>query len=473
MENVLDILGGVKDYAHRGCFDKTLPENSLTAIRIAADKGLGLEIDVHLTKDNKLVVFHDHALKRMCGVSGIVEEMTESQLTALKLKNTSHTIPTLKDVLAAVDGRTPILIELKCRNNEIALCDALIDELKSYNGKYMYIGFNEKAAKYFKDKGYTIALSCFKPKTPKLDFKPDFLLCNILGIPRSKKKRAKYPPFISWTIESGSLLDSVKYRGEEYLWQGSEKSWKSKDIVIFPFVARLKDGWYTVDGKRYEMKNHGLARYNVFTAESNTGDTLVMDFKSTEETKKQYPFDFDFKVKYALVENSMKITYTVVNTGDVDMPFGLGTHFGWALVGDETDDTCDVSGNFAIIDTDKPIEEYEFDDDLHLVKGEKKSEFTNEIPLVKSTFIHDAVVTKNNAKKVTLLRRDGKKITFDIGNVPVLAIWSNNKMGKYACIEAWWGLPDTVDCDRELKNKFLINTLPAGKTFEYEVTVTF
>lgn len=273
--------------------------------------------------------------------------------------------------------------------------------------------------------------------------------------------------------ENGSLLDSVKYRGEEYLWQGSEKSWKSKDIVIFPFVARLKDGWYTVDGKRYEMKNHGLARYNVFTAESNTGDTLVMDFKSTEETKKQYPFDFDFKVKYALVGNSMKITYTVVNTGDVDMPFGLGTHFGWALVGDETDDTCDVSGNFAIIDTDKPIEEYEFDDDLHLVKGEKKSEFTNKIPLVKSTFIHDAVVTKNNAKKVTLLRRDGKKITFDIGNVPVLAIWSNNKMGKYACIEAWWGLPDTIYCDRELKNKFLINTLPAGKTFEYEVTVTF
>ncbi|UKI47415.1 MAG: hypothetical protein L6V82_05705 [Clostridiales bacterium] len=210
--------------------------------------------------------------------------------------------------------------------------------------------------------------------------------------------------------ENGSLLDSVKYRGEEYLWQGSEKSWKSKDIVIFPFVARLKDGWYTVDGKRYEMKNHGLARYNVFTAESNTGDTLVMDFKSSEETKKQYPFDFDFKVKYALVGNSMKITYTVVNTGDVDMPFGLGTHFGWALVGDETDDTCDVSGNFAIIDTDKPIEEYEFDDDLHLVKGEKKSEFTNKIPLVKSTFIHDAVVTKKTTrKKVTLLRRDGKK----------------------------------------------------------------
>lgn len=198
--SAIDILGGVKDYAHRGCYDKKLPENSLEAIRLATDKGLGLEIDVHLTKDNKLVVFHDHTTLRMCGVKGNVEEMTESELTALKLKGTSHTIPTLKEVLSAVGGRTPILIELKCKDNEIALCDALIEELKSYSGKYMYIGFNEKAGKYFKDKGYTIAFSCFKPKMPTLDFKPDFLLCNILGIPRSAKKRAKYPPFISWTI---------------------------------------------------------------------------------------------------------------------------------------------------------------------------------------------------------------------------------------------------------------------------------
>ena len=70
-------------------------------------------------------------------------------------------------------------------------------------GKYMYIGFNEKAAAYLKSRGYTVALSCFRPKVPSMDFKPDVLLCNIAGIPRSQKRRNKYPPFVSWTVETG------------------------------------------------------------------------------------------------------------------------------------------------------------------------------------------------------------------------------------------------------------------------------
>ena len=149
--------------------------------------------------------------------------------------------------------------------------------------------------------------------------------------------------------ENGSLLDSVKFKGEEYLWQGSEKSWKSKDIVIFPFVARLKDGWY--------------------------------------------PFDFRFDVKYTLEGSSLKIAYEVENTGDKEMFFGLGTHFGWIIDGEEGDGFCDVSGNYALIDTDAPIMQYEFDDDTHLVKGIKAAEFTNRIPLDKSTFRHDAFST--------------------------------------------------------------------------------
>lgn len=273
--------------------------------------------------------------------------------------------------------------------------------------------------------------------------------------------------------ENGSLLDSVKFKGEEYLWQGSEKSWKSKDIVIFPFVARLKDGWYTVDGKKYEMKIHGLARYNTFKAVENTGNSLTMRLESDEETKKQYPFDFRFDVKYTLEGSSLKIAYEVENTGDKEMFFGLGTHFGWIIDGEEGDGFCDVSGNYALIDTDAPIMQYEFDDDTHLIKGIKAAEFTNRIPLDKSTFRHDAVVMKNSAEKVTLIRRNGKKIVFDIGKVPVLAIWSNATAGRYACVEAWQGLPDYVDADRELKNKPMINALPSGKKFVYEVGVTF
>lgn len=196
---VAEILDGVQNYAHRGVWDKYLPENSLAAICLAADKGLGLEIDVHLTSDNKVVVFHDHGLRRMCGVKGIVEEHTSDELRTMKLRGTDHTIPTFEEVLKGVGGRVPILVELKCKDNETALCDALIDILSSYKGPFMFIGFNEKAAAYLKSKGYTVALSCYCPKTPSIDFKPDVLLCNISGVPRYGKLY-KYPPFISWTV---------------------------------------------------------------------------------------------------------------------------------------------------------------------------------------------------------------------------------------------------------------------------------
>ncbi len=201
-EELLNLLDGVQTYAHRGAWERRLPENSKTAIWRAAEKGFGLEIDVHLTADGDIVVFHDYSLKRMCGVKGIVEEKTTAELTAMRLKNTPETIPTFRQVLSAVGGKTPILIELKCRDNQVKLCDALIEQLKGYNGKYMFIGFDEVAAKYFKDKGYTIALSCFRPKKPTLDFVPDALLCHIAGVPRRKSKLETYPPFISWTVSS-------------------------------------------------------------------------------------------------------------------------------------------------------------------------------------------------------------------------------------------------------------------------------
>lgn len=273
--------------------------------------------------------------------------------------------------------------------------------------------------------------------------------------------------------ENGGYLDSVKYRGEEYLWQGSELSWKSRDIVIFPFVARLKDGWYTVDGEKYEMRTHGLARYNIFETTHKTDKSVTLTLKSDENTKTQYPFDFVFSVTYTVEGASLNISFKVENKGKREMPFGLGTHAGFIINGDDSGEVADTSGNYVILDTDKPITEIEFDNETHLCAGEKNSAFTNKIELKKSTFANDAVVTVNNAEKVTLLRRDGKKLVYDIGNAPILSIWSNASHGLYACVEIWWGLPDFVNPDRELKNKPYINKLAAGKTFEYGYKISF
>ena len=101
-------------YAHRGYHDKpAIPENSLPAFRRAADLGFGAELDVHLTKDGRLAVVHDSALRRVCGVELNLEDLTAAELSALRLEGTAERIPFLEEVLPIFEGVAPLVVEVK------------------------------------------------------------------------------------------------------------------------------------------------------------------------------------------------------------------------------------------------------------------------------------------------------------------------------------------------------------------------
>ena len=101
--------------AHRGLFDNNAeaPENSLAAFRNAVEHGFGMELDVQLTKDEKLVVFHDFDLKRMCGVHKKLTELTYAELEQYFLKNSTEKIPLFSDVLELINGKVPLVVEIK------------------------------------------------------------------------------------------------------------------------------------------------------------------------------------------------------------------------------------------------------------------------------------------------------------------------------------------------------------------------
>ncbi len=105
---------GVK-WAHRGLHDikKGIPENSIPAFQAAIEAGYGIELDVHLTKDGKLVVFHDDDFRRICGEKGKVEETDYARMRTYRLSRTGEKIPLLSEVLRLVDGKVPLLIEVK------------------------------------------------------------------------------------------------------------------------------------------------------------------------------------------------------------------------------------------------------------------------------------------------------------------------------------------------------------------------
>lgn len=131
-------------YAHRGLHNNKsdAPENSLKAFALAVEKGYGIELDVQLTKDLIPVVLHDYNLKRACKADFKVSDHTYEELKGYKLFRSEEKIPTFTEVLQLVDGKVPLIVELKIPWKPNQLCEAVSKQLKDYKGLYCIESFN-------------------------------------------------------------------------------------------------------------------------------------------------------------------------------------------------------------------------------------------------------------------------------------------------------------------------------------------
>ncbi|TAH66916.1 MAG: glycerophosphodiester phosphodiesterase [Anaerolineaceae bacterium] len=139
-------------YAHRGIHDNKhlAPENSLEAFRLAVESGYGIELDVQVTKDLVPVVFHDYNLHRACGVNKKVSELDYEELLQYKLFKSQERIPTLREVLDIIEGKVPIIVELKIPWKPDDTCMAASEELKDYSGLYCIESFNPFGLGWYK-----------------------------------------------------------------------------------------------------------------------------------------------------------------------------------------------------------------------------------------------------------------------------------------------------------------------------------
>ena len=130
------------DYAHRGLHGDGIPENSLAAFARACEQGFGIELDVQLSRDGVVMVFHDATLVRMTGREGKLCDYTAAELSAMSFADTDQTIPTFAEVLALVNGRVPLLVELKGETTNVALCPKVTALLRDYQGAFCIESFN-------------------------------------------------------------------------------------------------------------------------------------------------------------------------------------------------------------------------------------------------------------------------------------------------------------------------------------------
>lgn len=210
---------GEHDYAHRGLHGGGAPENSLSAFERAIAAGHGIELDVQRSSDGQPVVFHDDLLDRLTAESGPVARRSAAQLGAITLSGSSDTIPTLRQVLAGIAGRAPVLIEIKSeRNTRIAaLCLAVRRVLEGYTGAHAVMSFDPRVSRWYGKhsphtvRGLVVSEGEDRALPGKLrrrfalwHARPDFLAYDVRDLPSSfaAAQRRRGLPITTWTVRS-------------------------------------------------------------------------------------------------------------------------------------------------------------------------------------------------------------------------------------------------------------------------------
>lgn len=222
--------------AHRGIFNnKTIPENSIPAFKNAIKKKFIIELDIHLLKDNTIVVFHDDNLKRLTKIDKKIIDYSYEELKKIKLLDTKYTIPKLDEVLNLVDGKVPIIVELKYDRKTGKLEQELVKLLDNYEGKFVVKSFNPNSIKWFKKnrpnyiRGLLVAYDYNKLKNHLLLklflilTKPDFLSesYKLYNDKRNIKIRKKYPTLV-WTVRNKKIYNMIKGSFDNYICENIE-----------------------------------------------------------------------------------------------------------------------------------------------------------------------------------------------------------------------------------------------------------
>ena len=229
---------GQASFAHRGLHGPGVPENSPAAFAAAIARGMGIECDVQCSSDGQAVVFHDWELDRLTGDSGPVARRSAEQLGQIALTGGADTIPTLREMLAQVSGRVPLLIEIKSRRSGriASLCLAVRRVLEGYRGAHGVMSFDPRVARWFalhsphtprglvvteeNDKTYAGTL---RRHLALWHARPDFLAYDIRDLPSefAEEQRRRGLALASWTVRSPDLRERARLYADAPIAEGA------------------------------------------------------------------------------------------------------------------------------------------------------------------------------------------------------------------------------------------------------------
>jgi glycerophosphoryl diester phosphodiesterase len=230
--------------AHRGFHDlnKTVWENTLTAFERAADAGFSIECDLQYAADGVPIVFHDDTLERLCNIPGDVREKSSGELGLLKVGGTKDKIPRLSELLKLVNGRVPLVLELKGRQEDDAgFVESVLEALEGYKGDVALMSFNVWLLEELKGMGaaYPVGLTAYGDNEEAwaehqkaMDLGLDFTSYYYLHLPNpfTEGLRARGVPVITWTVRDDDAIAKTFANGDQMTFEGFDP--REKDLTV-------------------------------------------------------------------------------------------------------------------------------------------------------------------------------------------------------------------------------------------------
>ena len=278
----------------------------------------------------------------------------------------------------------------------------------------------------------------------------------------------------------GAELQSIVKDGYEYLWQGDPAFWGRRSPVLFPIVGSVWEKKFRVDGKEYEMGQHGFARDSRFELVSASDSEVWYRLESYEETLSRYPWPFVLQIGYRLAGNELEVLWKVANPGSEEMFFQIGAHPAFNY---PDYDVAKVERGFFVFDGSS---ERACPSQLECIRIREKGCVDAEVmhplaleeggvlPLDKNTFdvIDTIMLQDSQISEVALLRPDRTPYLTVRFDAPVVGLWSPPcKNAPFICIEPWFGRCDRHGYTGDFRDKDWVNALAPGATFEASYTI--
>ena len=278
-------------------------------------------------------------------------------------------------------------------------------------------------------------------------------------------------------VRHGAEVRKVMHKknGLDYMWTGDETYWGRVSPVLFPIVGRLKEDQYQLDDQTYKMSQHGFLRDVEFDVAEQTSTTVSFVFESLGSFVHVYPYEFKAMIRYRLMEDSLIVQWEILNENKEEMYFSIGAHPAFKVPLVESETIEDYYLNFSPA-PNKNVMEYELKNSLIQEKGAANE--LSEIPLTNSLFARDALIYSNIDKVTVVSNQSGHGVEVMFQDFPFVGIWSkymetDGTIAPFVCIEPWYGIADTYDTTGNLKEKFGVNKLGAGETFQAEYIMKF